>query len=408
MSLSAAQVIELLALQPATCGFVSETFRSDIQIPASAMPAAYAGTRPLGNVLYFLVTPDVSVQLHRIRSDRMYHHYLGDPLEVLLLYSDGRYEVTRVGSDLNSGMRPQLFIPGGTFHTAPWLKSEPMRYSARLCGPGPSRQTLRWEIRIGSWKRIRMPSGNQVVRLMNGGTPDESTRVTVGRRGILSGSLNRQPFHRNTQCRPPQREKTAEGGSRSRHQPYRKSQAVPSQDLPLDLRRRYSTTSGGGRLSCCDRATAAGGGCRSDGGRQSCRSGPLHYAADGNITGLAWDPHRQVKTIRCLLDAGADVNAQDKNGSTTLHRVSETRCAAAVHCLLQAGADPTLKNKSGSTPFHLAVQNTGRGGSGSDAARAAQRRIIKEFISFGVSTKLTDGSGKSVRIAPAAVGFETC
>ena len=42
----------------------------------------------------------------------------GDPLEVLLLYSDGRHEVTRVGRDLSSGMRPQLFIPGGTFHTA--------------------------------------------------------------------------------------------------------------------------------------------------------------------------------------------------------------------------------------------------------------------------------------------------
>jgi hypothetical protein len=127
------------------------------------------------------------------------------------------------------------------------------------------------------------------------------------------------------------------------------------------------------------------------------RSGPLLYAADGYITGRAWDPHRQVKIIRCLLDAGADVNSQDKNGAAALHRAVRTRCAAAVRCLLNAGADPTLKNKSGSTPFHLAVQNTGRGGSGSEAALAAQRRIIKEFISIGVSTKLTDGKGKSVR-----------
>ena len=118
MSLSAEQVIELLALQPATCGFVRETFPSGIQIPASALPAAYAGPRPLGNVLYFLVTPEETAQLHRIRSDQMYHHYLGDPLDVLLLYADGRHEVTRVGSDLTSGTRPPLFIPGGTFHTA--------------------------------------------------------------------------------------------------------------------------------------------------------------------------------------------------------------------------------------------------------------------------------------------------
>src|SRR5262245_55604400 len=42
------------------------------------------------------------------------------------------------------------------------------------------------------------------------------------------------------------------------------------------------------------------------------RSGPLHYAADGYVTSPEWDPRSQVKTIRCLLDAGADINAQDK------------------------------------------------------------------------------------------------
>src|SRR5439155_2835152 len=102
------------------------------------------------------------------------------------------------------------------------------------------------------------------------------------------------------------------------------------------------------------------------------QSRPLHYAADGYITGPAWDAKRQVKTIRCLLDAGADVNAPDKNGATPLHRAVRTRCSAAVKLLLQAGADPTRRNRPGSTPFHLAVQNTGRGGSGAEIARAAQ------------------------------------
>jgi hypothetical protein len=125
-------------------------------------------------------------------------------------------------------------------------------------------------------------------------------------------------------------------------------------------------------------------------------SGPLHYAADGYVNGPVWDGKRQVKMIRCLLDAGADVNAQDKNGASPLHRAVRTRCAAAVKCLLEAGADPTLKNKPGSTPFHLAVQNTGRGGSGSDVAIVGQREIIGIFRSFGVSTGLRDGKGKSV------------
>ncbi|HZN32769.1 MAG TPA: ankyrin repeat domain-containing protein [Pirellulaceae bacterium] len=126
------------------------------------------------------------------------------------------------------------------------------------------------------------------------------------------------------------------------------------------------------------------------------RSGPLHYAADGYVSGPAWDAQRQVKTIRCLLDAGADLQAQDKNGATPLHRAVRTRCADAVECLLAAGSDPTRKNKSGSTPFHLAVQDTGRGGAGSDQARAGQRQIVQLFLAIGVSTGLKDGRGKTV------------
>jgi ankyrin repeat protein len=126
------------------------------------------------------------------------------------------------------------------------------------------------------------------------------------------------------------------------------------------------------------------------------RSGPLHYAADGYSVGPAWDPPRQVKTIRILLNAGADIHARDKNGATPLHRAVRTRCAAAVSCLLDAGADPIRKNTSGSTAFHLAVQNTGRGGSGAERAIAAQRRIIEEFMSRGLSPALKDDRGRSV------------
>jgi hypothetical protein len=46
------------------------------------------------------------------------------------------------------------------------------------------------------------------------------------------------------------------------------------------------------------------------------RSSPLHYAADGFITGPAWDAKRQVATLRCLIDKGADIHLQDKNGAT--------------------------------------------------------------------------------------------
>jgi hypothetical protein len=126
------------------------------------------------------------------------------------------------------------------------------------------------------------------------------------------------------------------------------------------------------------------------------RSGPLHYVADGFITGPHFEPNKQVQTLKCLLAAGAEINAQDKNGAAPLHRAVRTRSAAAVKFLLVAGADTTLKNKPGSTPFHLAVQNTGRGGSGAEAAKIAQRQIILDLLASGLRPSLKDRRGKSV------------
>jgi uncharacterized protein len=119
VSLTVTEILDLLQLKKhPTCGFVAETYCSTQTIPAEALPKAYGGTRPLGSAIYFLVTPGAQIRLHRIRSDQIYHHYSGDPLEVLLLYPDGSGGVAAVGPDLSAGMRPQLLIPGGTFHTS--------------------------------------------------------------------------------------------------------------------------------------------------------------------------------------------------------------------------------------------------------------------------------------------------
>lgn len=119
MGLTADEIKAMLGLERhPTCGFVAETYRSPSRIPTLALPEAYESGRPYASALYFLVTPEAQIVMHRIRSDQLYHHYLGGSLEVLLLYPDGSGDITTVGSDLESGMRPQLLIPGGTFHTS--------------------------------------------------------------------------------------------------------------------------------------------------------------------------------------------------------------------------------------------------------------------------------------------------
>jgi uncharacterized protein len=117
--LSADEVRNLLKLEPhATCGFVRVTFMSKERIAPGGLPAPFAAGRPAGSALYFMVTPGAPVRLHRIRNDQLYHYYLGDPLEVLMLRGDGTAEHVVVGPDLRRGQLVQLLIPGNTFHTA--------------------------------------------------------------------------------------------------------------------------------------------------------------------------------------------------------------------------------------------------------------------------------------------------
>src|SRR5262249_5847037 len=96
---------------------------------------------------------------------------------------------------------------------------------------------------------------------------------------------------------------------------------------------------------------------------------PLHAAAVGGPGTRTWNPRAQVATIACLIEAGADPNAADISGVTPLHKAVRTRCSAAVKALLDRGADAGRTTDGGSTALLLATLNTGRGGSGSPAAK---------------------------------------
>jgi len=111
---------------------------------------------------------------------------------------------------------------------------------------------------------------------------------------------------------------------------------------------------------------------------------PIHVAARGNPNSARWDPAAQIAMIAVLVEAGADPNAVNQRGVAPLHVAVRSRCAAAVRTLLDLGADPARKNKSGSTPLRLAQVTSGRGGSGSPAAKAQQQeiaRLLEERIS---------------------------
>jgi ankyrin repeat protein len=63
---------------------------------------------------------------------------------------------------------------------------------------------------------------------------------------------------------------------------------------------------------------------------------------------------------------------------------------------LDGGANPRQPNHTGSTPLHLAVQTTGRGGSGAEEARQQQAAIIRLLLERGARLDDRDLRGKQV------------
>src|SRR3984957_2024171 len=100
---------------PGEGGHYAESYRSAERLARESLPERYCGQRSFGTAIYFLLTPDTFSAMHRLASDEVYHFYLGDPVELLCLREDGSGEVLTLGADLDSGMKPQIAVPHGTW-----------------------------------------------------------------------------------------------------------------------------------------------------------------------------------------------------------------------------------------------------------------------------------------------------
>lgn len=71
--------------------------------------------RPEGTAIVVLLTSADHSALHRLPTDEVWHFYLGDPLELLLLAPDGSSRTAVLGPDVLSGQQPQLTVPARTW-----------------------------------------------------------------------------------------------------------------------------------------------------------------------------------------------------------------------------------------------------------------------------------------------------
>ena len=53
--------------------------------------------------------------MHRLKSDEVFHFYLGDPVTMLLLGPQGTSQIVTLGNDILYGQKLQQMIPRGTW-----------------------------------------------------------------------------------------------------------------------------------------------------------------------------------------------------------------------------------------------------------------------------------------------------
>jgi len=74
--------------------------------------------------------------MHRLQTDEIFHFYLGDPVEMLQLFTDGSGEVITLGQDILNGMYPQITVPRGTWQGARLYRSGNFTLLGTTMAPG--------------------------------------------------------------------------------------------------------------------------------------------------------------------------------------------------------------------------------------------------------------------------------
>ncbi|WP_254230072.1 ankyrin repeat domain-containing protein [Wolbachia pipientis] len=94
----------------------------------------------------------------------------------------------------------------------------------------------------------------------------------------------------------------------------------------------------------------------------------LHYSVD-------------AKTVRLLVEKGADVNAKDVGGYTALHLAVAEKRLETVRELIQSGANVNAEEYGNKcTPLHLACM-------------VSEKEIVKELVKAGAEIEQADKFG---------------
>lgn len=94
------------------------------------------GVRAAGTAIYYLLEEGTFSEMHVLKSDEIFHFYLGDPVEMLQLYPDGCSALFTLGPDLAAGQHVQLVVPAGVWQGTRLVEGGKMALLGCTVSPG--------------------------------------------------------------------------------------------------------------------------------------------------------------------------------------------------------------------------------------------------------------------------------
>lgn len=136
----AEQLIRFYGMEPLPIegGFYTQTYRSSETIGEGYLPERYPEDRPYGTAILYLYNTDADCfsALHRLPTDEVYHFYLGDPIEMLLLNPNGESERVILGQDIFNQQKLQFVVPRGVWQGSHLLNGGQFALMGTTMAPG--------------------------------------------------------------------------------------------------------------------------------------------------------------------------------------------------------------------------------------------------------------------------------
>ena len=92
-------------------GYFAEHYRSN----ESFLPVGFEDKRVYATSIYFLLKAGQFSALHKIKSDEIWHFYLGDPLQIIEIEPGGNLIKTVLGRDIANGEMLSYVVKAGNW-----------------------------------------------------------------------------------------------------------------------------------------------------------------------------------------------------------------------------------------------------------------------------------------------------